>query len=135
MPTVLVPTAYRGPTSGQAEVIVEGATVRECLHAVEAQFPHFIEQVLDAGGNAHRFVKLFVNEEQIDDVDMAIGRDDRVEVLAAIAGGSMVRQRGVESLERRCSFEKLSGAHGLEHPEDAILVGAATGEQLFGFII
>lgn len=89
MPKVLVPTAYRGPTRGQAEVIVDGATVRECLEAVEAQFPHFIEQVLDAAGNAHRFVKLFVNEEQIDNdaVDTAVGPDDRVEVLAAIAGG------------------------------------------------
>ncbi len=48
-----------------------------------------MEQVLDADGNAHRFVKLFVNEEQIDNtaVDMAVGPEDRVEVLAAIAGG------------------------------------------------
>ena len=89
MPTVLVPTAYRGPTRGQAEVAVRGATVRACLEAVEAQFPHFIEQVLDAEGNPHRFVKLFVNEGQIDnaEVDMAVGPEDRVEVLAAIAGG------------------------------------------------
>ena len=36
MPTVLVPTAYRGPTRGLAEVVVVGATVRECLEAVEA---------------------------------------------------------------------------------------------------
>ena len=89
MPTVLVPTAYRGPTRGQAEVVVEGATVRACLEAVEAQFPHFIEQVLDPAGHAHRFVKLFVNEEQIanDAVDTPVDAEDRVEVLAAIAGG------------------------------------------------
>ncbi len=89
MPTVLIPTAYRGPTSGQAEVVVDGKTVRACLEAVEAQFPYFIEQVLDAEGNVHRFVKLFVNEEQIDNkaVDMKVGPDDRVDVLAAIAGG------------------------------------------------
>lgn len=89
MPSVFVPTAYRGPTRGQAEVVVDGPTVRACLEAVEAQFPHFIDQVLDADGNAHSFVKLFVNEEQIDNtaVDTAVGSDDRVEVLAAIAGG------------------------------------------------
>ncbi len=89
MPSVLVPTAYRGPTRGQAEVVVDATTVRACLEAVEAQFPHVMEQVLDADGNAHRFVKLFVNEEQIDNtaVDTAVGPDDRVEVLAAIAGG------------------------------------------------
>lgn len=89
MPTVLVPTAYRGPTRGQAEVVVEGATVRACLDAVEKQFPHFLVQVLDPNGNAHRFVKLFINEEQIENtaVDTTVSADDRIEVLAAIAGG------------------------------------------------
>ena len=87
MPVVLVPTAYRGPTRGEAEVEVEGATVRACLEAVEARFPHFLEQVLDAKGDVHGFVKLFINEEQIDSADVAVQPDDRVEVLAAIAGG------------------------------------------------
>jgi molybdopterin converting factor small subunit len=87
MPTVLVPTAYRGPTRGVAEVEVEGVTVLACLEAVEARFPHFIEQVLDAEGKVHRFVKLFVNEQQIDDVEQPVVSGDRVEVLAAIAGG------------------------------------------------
>jgi len=89
MPTVLVPTAYRGPTQGQSEIVVAGATVRACLEAVESQYPNFIRQVLDDAGNAHRFVKLFVNEEQIGNnaVDTPVGEADRVEVLAAIAGG------------------------------------------------
>ena len=89
MPIVLVPTAYRGPTQGQAEIVVSGATVRACLEAVEAQFPNFLRQVLDEAGNAHRFVKLFVNEEQIQNtaVETEVGAEDRVEVLAAIAGG------------------------------------------------
>ena len=47
MPTVLVPTAYRGPTQGQSEIVVAGATVRACLEAVESQYPNFIRQVLD----------------------------------------------------------------------------------------
>ena len=89
MPTVLVPTAYRGPTRGEAEIDVEGATVRACVEAVEAQYPGFLEQVLDENGVAHRFVKLFINGDQIenDAVDTPVAADDRVEVLAAIAGG------------------------------------------------
>ena len=89
MPTILVPTAYRGPTRGQAEVEVEGATVRACIEAVEEQFPGFVEQVIDAGGNVHRFVKLFINEQDIEnsDVDRAVEPGDRIEILAAIAGG------------------------------------------------
>ena len=89
MPIVFVPTAYRGPTRGVAEVEVEGATVRACIEAVEAQYRGFAEQVLDAEGRVHRFVKLFVDGEQIDnaDVDRAVAPGARIEVLAALAGG------------------------------------------------
>jgi molybdopterin converting factor small subunit len=44
---------------------------------------------LDAGGKVHRFVKLFVNEEQIDSgaLETSLSEGDRLGVLAAIAGG------------------------------------------------
>ena len=89
MPQVRIPPPYRGPTQGLAEVQVRGATVRECIAAVEARHPGFAAQVFDADGGLHGFVTLFVNGEEIgrDAVDSAIGASDVVEVLAAIAGG------------------------------------------------
>lgn len=89
MPVVLIPTAYRGPTQGEAEVRVSAATVKAALEAVEQIHPGFLTQVIDPGGAVHRFVKLFVNEEQIDSaaLDTELGENDRLEVLAAIAGG------------------------------------------------
>ncbi len=89
MPIVMIPTAYRAPTFGQAEVEVAGATLLECLRAVEARFAGFLELVLDAQGDVHPFVKLFVNGDQIAQADLGglVSADDRVEVLAAIAGG------------------------------------------------
>jgi len=89
MPVVMVPTPYRGPTRGEGEISVSGETVLACLEAVEAKYPGFRAQVLDAKGVVHRFVKLFVNEQQIDPaaLDTAVSGSDRVEVLAAIAGG------------------------------------------------
>ena len=89
MPLVLVPTAYRGPTQGEAEIPVEGATVLACLEAVDAKFPGFLSQILDGGGVVHGFVKLFVNGEQIDStaLSMELASEDQLEVLAAIAGG------------------------------------------------
>lgn len=89
MPVVLVPTAYRGPTQGEAEISVEGATVLSCLQAVEGKFPGFLAQVLDGSGAVHGFVKLFVNGETIDSsaLSLSLAPEDRLEVLAAIAGG------------------------------------------------
>jgi molybdopterin converting factor small subunit len=89
MPLVMIPTAYRAPTLGQAEVEVAGETVLDCLRAVEARFPGFLELVLDAQDDVHPFVKLFVNGDQIAPADLggSLSAQDRVEVLAAIAGG------------------------------------------------
>ena len=89
MPIVIVPGPYQGPTQGRGEIAVEAATVRNCLEAVEARHPGFLELVLDADGQLHRFVKLFVNDETLDPaaLDAAVAEDDPIEVLAAIAGG------------------------------------------------
>jgi molybdopterin synthase sulfur carrier subunit len=90
MPIVRVPPPYRGPTRGEAEIEVAGATVRECLEAVEARYPGFRAQVLDDAGQLHRFVRLFVNGAALDArraLDTRVAAGDAVEVLAAIAGG------------------------------------------------
>lgn len=89
MPIVSVPGPYQGPTGGRGEIPVAGGSVRSCLEAVEAQHPGFLELVLDPDGTLHRFVKLFINEEEIGpgELDRSLGESDRLEVLAAIAGG------------------------------------------------
>jgi molybdopterin converting factor small subunit len=89
MPQVVVPAPYRGPTQGQGRIEVSGATVRECLLAVEGRYPGFAEQVFDGAGRVHRFVSLFVNGDEIgrEALDRPLSEADRVEILAAIAGG------------------------------------------------
>jgi molybdopterin synthase sulfur carrier subunit len=89
MPTVHVPPPYRGPTQGLGEIEVRGSTVLECLEAVEASHPGFRELVLDPKGGLHRFVRLFVNGEQLDRdaLGTPIRESDQLEILAAIGGG------------------------------------------------
>ena len=89
MPRIVVPPPYRGPTQGQAELDAEGTTVRECLEHLGERFPGFAQQIFDGEGRVHRFVNLFVNGDEIDrgEIDVAVGEGDRVEILAAIAGG------------------------------------------------
>ena len=90
MPSISIPPPYRGPTQGKAELSVEGATVRECIEAVEALYPGFRAQLLDAKGGLHRFVRLFLNGRPLDEspLDAAVRPDDQLAVLAAIAGGA-----------------------------------------------
>ena len=89
MPQVVVPPPYRGPTLGQAEIPAQGASVRECLEDVGRRYPGFIEQIFDGGGKVHKFVDVFVNGDEIgrEEVDRSVADGDRVEILAAVAGG------------------------------------------------
>ena len=89
MPRVDIPTAYRGPTHGEAVIEVDGETVGACLREAVDRNPGLGELVFDADGAVLRFVKLFVNGEQIDRtaLDMSVSGDDQVQILAAIAGG------------------------------------------------
>lgn len=89
MPTVIIPPPYQGPTRGAGRVEVPGETLRECLDALEARYPGFRAQVLDAEGRVHRFVKLFLNRETVAAGDLAhpLAPRDELEIVAAIAGG------------------------------------------------
>jgi sulfur carrier protein ThiS len=89
MPLVIVPPPYQGPTGGRGQIEVAGRTVRECIDAVGRAHPGFREQVFDADGRLHRFVTLFVNGSELarDAVETRVDERDRVEILAAIAGG------------------------------------------------
>lgn len=89
MPRVKIPPPYRGPTRGQAVIEVVGESVRDCIEAVEAQYPGVAELVFDSSGRVQPFVTLFKNGEEIgrDEAATSVGADDEVEILAAIAGG------------------------------------------------
>ena len=68
---------------------IPAGDAQAALDAVESDHPGFKALVLDGEGRQHRFVKLFINEEAIpsDALDTPLGDSDRLEVLAAIAGG------------------------------------------------
>ncbi|TMA35513.1 MAG: MoaD/ThiS family protein [Deltaproteobacteria bacterium] len=89
MPQVVVPPPYRGPTLGAERIDAPGATVGECLEAVGKRFAGFAELIFDGSGRVHKFVKLFVNGDEIarSALDQPVADADEIEILAAIAGG------------------------------------------------
>jgi len=89
VPKVIIPPSYQGPTRGVGQLQVEGATIRACLDAVEKEHAGFLAQVVDPGGNVHRFVKLFVNGDHVtgDPGAHRVESGDEIEIVAAIAGG------------------------------------------------
>lgn len=87
--SVVIPPAFRGPTSGAGTVSVQGATVREALEAVENGHPGFGRQLFAAEGRVHSFIRIFRNGDQVDasELDQPVAEADEIEIVSAIGGG------------------------------------------------
>lgn len=87
---VRVPTILRNYTGGEAEVSVEGETLRDVLTNLEAKFTGIGPRILDENGKIRRFVNVYVNEEDVrfeNGLDTSTADGSIVSVLAAVAGG------------------------------------------------
>ncbi len=91
VPTVRIPAPLRPATDDRAEVAVEGADVRAVLADLVARHPAVGERVWDERGRLHRFVNVFVGDDDVRDLrglDTAVDPDDVVTIVPAVAGGA-----------------------------------------------
>ncbi len=76
---------------GAKSIQGEGATVGALLVDLEAKFPGFKDQISGEDGELHRFVNIYVNDEDIrflNALETSLSADDVVSILPALAGGS-----------------------------------------------
>jgi len=88
--TVRIPTPLRSMTGGVAEVPVSAGDLRGVVAELEAAHPGLAARLLDDTGALRRFVNVFVRDEDVrflDGLDTAIGPDDTVSIVPAVAGG------------------------------------------------
>lgn len=87
---VRLPTLLRVHADGAASVSAEGATVGEVFSNLTAAHPGLAGQLVDDGGSLHKFVNVYVNDDDIrymDQLDTAVTDRDVVSILPAVAGG------------------------------------------------
>lgn len=85
-----IPTVMRAATDGAAQVLSDGSTVGEVLTDLVSRFPGLDGQLLDAHGALHKFVNVYVNDDDVrylDKLDTKIGPGDTLSILPAVAGG------------------------------------------------
>jgi molybdopterin synthase sulfur carrier subunit len=88
--TVRIPPVLREAVGGTRSVTAEGATVAEVLDDLFAAYPPLRERVTEAG-KLSPFVNVYVNDRDVryrDGLATAVGPDDTVILLPAMAGGS-----------------------------------------------
>ncbi len=88
---VRLPTVLRPHAGGAKTVTAEGSTVGEVLDALAAEFPGLSGQVVSDDGVLHRFVNVYVNDDDVrylSSLDTPVKDDDEVSILPAVAGGA-----------------------------------------------
>jgi molybdopterin converting factor small subunit len=79
------------PLSGGANTVsVDGAPLREVLSNLEAAHAGFGERLFDANGDLHKFVNIFVSDDDVrylQGLDTPVKDGDTVSIIPAVAGG------------------------------------------------
>jgi adenylyltransferase/sulfurtransferase len=89
MVTIIVPTALRNFTGGDAEVKAEGATVGQALNSLATTYPD-IRQHLYQGEALRSYINVFLGDTNIKKLDAlatALKDGDELMLVPAIAGG------------------------------------------------
>ncbi len=89
--TVRLPTIMRSNAGGQTEVAVEGTTIGEVVDDLIRQFPGTATHLRAPDGGLHRFVNLYLNDEDIrylQKLETPVGDGDKISILPAVAGGA-----------------------------------------------
>ena len=87
---VRIPTILRPDAGGQSVVEVDGETIGEIFNALVAQFPNLKDKVVTEDGQLHKFVNVYVNDDDVrylDKLDTKVGPADTISILPAVAGG------------------------------------------------
>ena len=87
---VRLPTVLRQFAGGQATVKAQGETVREALNDLVLQFPQLKGQVITDDGELHRFVNVYVDDDDIrylEKLETKLGEAQTLSILPAVAGG------------------------------------------------
>ena len=87
---VRLPTLLRSHAGGQSTVRLDGATIGEVLQALVTQFPGLAGQVLTDEGTLHKFVNVYVNDDDVrylDQLETKVSDGDTISILPAVAGG------------------------------------------------
>ncbi|TNY36666.1 MoaD/ThiS family protein [Thermomonospora catenispora] len=88
--SVRIPTILRTYTGGESEVKAEGATLREVITDLDANYNGIAARILDDSGKIRRFVNVYVGEEDVrfaDGLDTPTPAGTQISIIPAVAGG------------------------------------------------
>ena len=88
--TVRLPTVMRAAAGGQSSVSANPGTLSEVVEDLVRQFPNLAGQVVTEDGKLHRFVNVYVDDEDVrylQQLETPVEDGAEVSILPAVAGG------------------------------------------------
>ncbi len=90
--SIRIPMILRPHVGGASKVQATGTTLGALFDDLTTRFPGIASQVLTADGTLHKFVNVYVNDDDVrylGKLDAPIKAGDEVTILPAVAGGSV----------------------------------------------
>ena len=87
---VRVTAVLQKMTGGQKTVQATGGTVSAILEDMDARYPGFKTQMFGADGKLHRFVNIYLNDEDIrylEKEQTRVSPGDTISIIPSVAGG------------------------------------------------
>jgi sulfur-carrier protein len=87
---VRIPTVFRKFTDGKSVVEVGPGTISELVDQLEKRYPALKGQLRTNDGELHRFVNVYVNDEDaryLEQLSTKVDEGDTVSLLPSVAGG------------------------------------------------
>lgn len=88
---VKIPTVFRKYTDNEATVELNPGTIAELIDQLGERYPGLKDQLLAEDGQLHRFVNVYVNDEDaryLEKLDTKVSEGDKVSLLPSVAGGA-----------------------------------------------
>ncbi len=73
----------------EAEVVVEGITVEECLTRLVQRFPETKELLFDEYGNLHEYIQIYINGASTypEELGKRVNEGDVIDIMLLVTGG------------------------------------------------
>jgi molybdopterin synthase sulfur carrier subunit len=114
---------------GAKTVQGEGKTVGELLDDMNVRYPGFKEQITMEDGSLHRFVNIYINDEDVrflQQLETPVNDGDIVSILPALAGGAFAEPQA-EPWGMGGAATRRDGASALSEQTPRVLITAPIG--------
>ena len=84
---VHIPSALRSYTNQHSDVSVDGSTLGDVLSSLDARYPGFRFRIVTEQDRIRPHIRIFVNDEQAQELLAPLNPHDRIYIVCALSGG------------------------------------------------